>query len=68
MSSRHSFSRFAVASNNILLQLLNIVDGDFFSEEKEERICLLKEECPQIVSLEAKKAVTGRITSLSLCQ
>ena len=57
-----------MASNNVLQRFLNIFDGDFSSAEKEERICLLEEECAQIVSLKAKKAVAGGIPSLSLCQ
>ena len=57
-----------MASNNVLQRLFNIFDGDFSSAAKEERICLLEEECAQIASLDAKKAVAGGIPSLSLCQ
>ena len=39
----------------------------FLLQKRVERICLLKEKCAQIVSLEAKKPVAGQIPSLSLC-
>ena len=61
------FPRFAMASNNVLPQLLNIVDGGFSSARKKGKDWPTYE-CAQIVSLEAKKAVAGRIPSLSSCQ
>lgn len=55
--------------NNVLQQLRNILGGSFqFSAEKEGEICLLGEECAQMVDMARKKAVDDRVASLTLCQ
>ena len=60
--------RITMASNNVLQQLLNILGGSFSSAEKEQKLSLLREECTQMVYVERKKAVDGRVVSLSVCQ
>lgn len=57
-----------MASKNVLQQLRNILNGSFSSAEREEKLSLLGDECARIVDMERKKAVDGRVRSLSVCQ